>query len=161
MLTNQKLKLRLCLSVYQDMLPRVFYIPCIVPSHMWYILIVDNPDHRSPWSSISLIVDHFNRQSLPILDHHLRSSITIPDHNPPTYHEHCRYSITMIVDHNSWSWSLLIVGQLSRSLSSSISGRILNLDRSMCSRSWYLDNRSWYLDNRSWYRDIQSHYCAA
>ena len=49
MLTNQKNKLPLCLSVYQGMLPRVFCFPLIFLSHMW-----STPDR----SSITLIVDH-------------------------------------------------------------------------------------------------------
>ena len=56
-LTNRKLKLPLCLSVYHGMLSRVFCIPLIVPSHMW-----STPDR----SSISLISDHILNLDHPI-----------------------------------------------------------------------------------------------
>ena len=87
-------------------------------------------------SSLTLIVDHFNRLSFAIVDHYLPSSLTILDRRSPSS----------------------IVDYLPGSLLPSISSRILNLDHPICSRSWYLDNQSWYLDNRSYYHDNRSWY---
>ena len=112
--TNQKLKLRICLSICQDMLTRVLYIPLIVPSHMWSTSddrsSISLSGGRSPWpifdliewSSISSIVDLLVRSASD------QSSISWS-------------SIHLIVDHPLGPWSLPICRSSSRLWASYVS----------------------------------------
>ena len=100
MLTKQKLKLPLCPSVYQGMLPRVFWIPLIVFSHMW-----STPDRssiierRSPWSN----VENLDRRSPSISDHILNL-------------DHPKYSRSWYLDNRSSSLKSRLVSWCSISI---------------------------------------------